>query len=79
MMAMKAAMMKAMALKALALLVGKALIVSKIALLLAIIIGLKKLLHQEKHVTYEVSALNAPNLPMLLSLLKSDDYHPFRF
>lgn len=56
MMMMKAGMMAAMAMKGLALLVGKALIVAKIALLLAVIIGLKKLFHQEKHVTYEVSS-----------------------
>lgn len=53
-MAMKAGMAGALALKGLALLVGKALVVAKLALLLAAIIGLKKLFHQEKHVTYEV-------------------------
>ncbi|KAK6621957.1 hypothetical protein RUM44_001764 [Polyplax serrata] len=56
MMMMKAGMMGALALKGLVLLVGKALIVAKIALLLAVIIGLKKLFHHEKHVTYEVVA-----------------------
>ncbi|EEB10241.1 conserved hypothetical protein [Pediculus humanus corporis] len=55
-MAMKAGMAGALALKGLALLVGKALVVAKLALLLAAIIGLKKLFHQEKHVTYEVVA-----------------------
>ncbi|KAK2579929.1 hypothetical protein KPH14_007609 [Odynerus spinipes] len=45
-----------LAFKALALLVGKALLLSKIALLLAGIIGLKKLFSQQKHVTYEVVA-----------------------
>lgn len=39
--------------KGLVLLVGKALIVSKVALILALIIGFKKLL-SKKHVTYEV-------------------------
>ncbi|KAJ8910871.1 hypothetical protein NQ315_000501 [Exocentrus adspersus] len=53
---MKAALLKALAFKALVFLVGKALLVSKLALVLAVIIGLKKLLHQEKHVTYEVVA-----------------------
>ncbi|XP_012255469.2 uncharacterized protein LOC105685694 [Athalia rosae] len=45
-----------LAFKGLALLVGKALLLSKIALLLAGIIGLKKLFSQQKHVTYEVVA-----------------------
>lgn len=58
---MTAAMLKmgfigSLAFKALALLVGKALLMSKIALLLAGIIGLKKLFSQQKHVTYEVVA-----------------------
>lgn len=51
---MKLGMLKALAFKALALLVGKALLLSKLALLLTAIIGLKKLLSQPKHVTYEV-------------------------
>ncbi|XP_033341633.2 uncharacterized protein LOC117229321 [Megalopta genalis] len=42
--------------KALAILVGKALLLSKVALLLAGIIGLKKLFSHQKHVTYEVVA-----------------------
>ncbi|XP_060528753.1 uncharacterized protein LOC132703483 [Cylas formicarius] len=53
---MKIGILKALAFKALVLLVGKALLVSKLALVLAVIIGLKKLLSQEKHVTYEVVA-----------------------
>ncbi|EFA09548.1 hypothetical protein TcasGA2_TC011658 [Tribolium castaneum] len=53
---MKIGLLKALAFKALVLLVGKALLVSKLALVLAAIIGLKKLLHHEKHVTYEVVA-----------------------
>ncbi|XP_050304992.1 uncharacterized protein LOC126742386 [Anthonomus grandis grandis] len=51
---MKIGLLKALAFKALVILVGKALLVSKLALVLAGIIGLKKLLSQEKHVTYEV-------------------------
>ncbi|CAH1406331.1 unnamed protein product [Nezara viridula] len=54
--AMKVGMMGILAFKALALLVGKALLVSKLAFLLAAIIGLKKLFSQQKHVTYEVVA-----------------------
>ncbi|KAB0794503.1 hypothetical protein PPYR_11342 [Photinus pyralis] len=54
--ALKIGLLKAIAFKALALLVGKALIVSKLALVLALIIGLKKLLSTEKYVTYEVVA-----------------------
>ncbi|XP_050437149.1 uncharacterized protein LOC126843582 [Adelges cooleyi] len=53
---MKLGMLKILAFKALALLVGKALLVSKLAFLLATIIGLKKLFSQQKHVTYEVVA-----------------------
>lgn len=45
-----------MALGAIALIAGKALLIGKIALVLSAIIGLKKLLSQEKHVTYEVVA-----------------------
>ncbi|KAF6209725.1 hypothetical protein GE061_015474 [Apolygus lucorum] len=54
--AMKLGMVGIIAFKALALLVGKALLVSKLAFLLAAIIGLKKLFSQQKHVTYEVVA-----------------------
>ncbi|KAK9501624.1 hypothetical protein O3M35_012317 [Rhynocoris fuscipes] len=54
--AMKIGMVGILAFKALALLVGKALLVSKLAFLLAAIIGLKKLFSQQKHVTYEVVA-----------------------
>nr|XP_022917860.1 uncharacterized protein LOC111427107 [Onthophagus taurus] len=54
--ALKIGLLKALAFKALALLVGKALLVSKLALVLALVIGLKKLFSQEKHVTYEVVA-----------------------
>ncbi|KAG5889029.1 hypothetical protein JTB14_009434 [Gonioctena quinquepunctata] len=53
---MKIGLLKALAFKALVLLVGKALLVSKLALVLAVVIGLKKLLNSEKHVTYEVVA-----------------------
>ncbi|KAG8300542.1 hypothetical protein J6590_073759 [Homalodisca vitripennis] len=53
---MKIGMMGVLAFKALALLVGKALLVSKLAFLLAAVIGLKKLFSQERHVTYEVVA-----------------------
>lgn len=55
-MMMKMGMLKVMAFKVLALLVGKALFVSKLAFLLATVIGLKKLFSQQKHVTYEVVA-----------------------
>ncbi|KAL0277522.1 UNVERIFIED_CONTAM: hypothetical protein PYX00_004773 [Menopon gallinae] len=56
-MVMKFGMLAAMAFKGLVLLVGKALLVSKIALLLAVVLGLKKLFSQhQKHVTYEVVA-----------------------
>lgn len=53
---MKVGMVGVLAFKALALLVGKALLVSKLAFLLAAVIGLKKLFSQERHVTYEVVA-----------------------
>ncbi|GAB1865656.1 Osiris 3 [Camponotus japonicus] len=53
---LKMGLIAGLAFKALALLVGKALLLSKIALLLAGIIGLKKLFSQGKHVTYEVVA-----------------------
>lgn len=53
---MKVGMVGILAFKALALLVGKALLVSKLAFLLAAVIGLKKLFSQERHVTYEVVA-----------------------
>lgn len=55
-MMMKMGMLKVLAFKVLALLVGKALLISKLAFLLATIIGLKKLFSQQKHVTYEVVA-----------------------
>ncbi|XP_075210973.1 osiris 3 [Lycorma delicatula] len=51
---MKIGMVGVIAFKALALLVGKALLISKLAFLLATVIGLKKLFSQQKHVTYEV-------------------------
>lgn len=54
--AVKMGMLGFLAMKGLILLVGKALILSKIAFLLAAIIGLKKLFSQSKHVTYEVVA-----------------------
>ncbi|XP_043267950.1 uncharacterized protein [Venturia canescens] len=53
---LKIGLIGGLAFKGLALLVGKALLLSKIALLLASIIGLKKLFSHEKHVTYEVVA-----------------------
>lgn len=55
-MMMKMGMLKVLAFKVLALLVGKALLLSKLAFLLATVIGLKKLFSQQKHVTYEVVA-----------------------
>ncbi|KAK3932301.1 Transmembrane protein 132E [Frankliniella fusca] len=54
--AVKIGMLGILAMKALVLLVGKALILSKIAFLLAVVIGLKKLFSQQRHVTYEVVA-----------------------
>ncbi|XP_045455508.1 uncharacterized protein LOC123665218 [Melitaea cinxia] len=56
-----AVMLKMMALMplaigAIALIAGKALLIGKLALVLSAIIGLKKLLSQQKHVTYEVVA-----------------------
>lgn len=51
---LKIGLIGGLAFKGLALLVGKALLLSKVALLLASIIGLKKLFSQQKHVTYEV-------------------------
>ncbi|XP_012522910.1 uncharacterized protein LOC105828893 [Monomorium pharaonis] len=58
---LKIGLIGGLAFKALALLVGKALLLSKIALLLASIIGLKKLFSQGKHVTYEVVAHHGPS------------------
>ncbi|XP_039277896.1 uncharacterized protein LOC111049496 [Nilaparvata lugens] len=54
MLKMKAAALLPLALGAIALIAGKALLIGKIALLLASIIGLKKLLSQQKTVTYEI-------------------------
>ncbi|KAG5671900.1 hypothetical protein PVAND_002069 [Polypedilum vanderplanki] len=54
--ALKAAALLPLVLGAIALIAGKALLIGKIALVLSAIIGLKKLLSQEKHVTYEVLA-----------------------
>jgi hypothetical protein len=56
MMALKAAALLPLMLGAIALIAGKALLIGKIALVLSAVIGLKKLLSQEKHVTYEVVA-----------------------
>lgn len=53
---LKAAALLPLVLGAIALIAGKALLVGKIALVLSAVIGLKKLLSQEKHVTYEVVA-----------------------
>lgn len=54
--ALKAAALLPLVLGAIALIAGKALLVGKLALVLSAIIGLKKLLSQQKHVTYEVVA-----------------------
>lgn len=54
--ALKAAALLPLLLGAIALIAGKALLVGKIALVLSAVIGLKKLLSHEKHVTYEVVA-----------------------
>ncbi|XP_067619145.1 uncharacterized protein Osi7 [Eurosta solidaginis] len=54
--ALKAAALLPLLLGAIALIAGKALLIGKIALVLSAVIGLKKLLSQEKHVTYEVVA-----------------------
>lgn len=56
MMALKAAVLLPLALGAIAVIAGKALLVGKIALVISAIIGLKKLLSGQKHVTYEVVA-----------------------
>lgn len=53
---LKAAALLPLLLGAIALIAGKALLIGKIALVLSAVIGLKKLLSQEKHVTYEVVA-----------------------
>lgn len=55
-MALKLMMMMPLAIGAIALIAGKALLIGKLALVLSAIIGLKKLLSQQKHVTYEVVA-----------------------
>lgn len=54
--ALKGAALLPLVLGAIALIAGKALLIGKIALVLSAVIGLKKLLSQEKHVTYEVVA-----------------------
>lgn len=54
--ALKAAALLPLMLGAIALIAGKALLIGKLALVLSAVIGLKKLLSQEKHVTYEVVA-----------------------
>lgn len=54
--AMKLMALLPLAIGATALIAGKALLFGKIALVLSAIIGLKKLLSQQKHVTYEVVA-----------------------
>ncbi|XP_043267131.1 uncharacterized protein [Venturia canescens] len=56
MIALKAAVLLPLALGAIAVIAGKALLVGKIALVISAIIGLKKLLSGQKHVTYEVVA-----------------------
>lgn len=56
-MAMKMMALMPLAIGAIALIAGKALLIGKLALVLSAIIGLKKLLgQQQKHVTYEVVA-----------------------
>lgn len=59
--ALKAAALVPLALGFIALIAGKALLVGKIALVISSIIGLKKLLSQQKHVTYEVVAHPQPH------------------
>lgn len=54
--ALKAAAILPLILGAIALIAGKALLIGKLALVLSAIIGLKKLLSGQKHVTYEVVA-----------------------
>ncbi|XP_059050558.1 uncharacterized protein LOC131845508 [Achroia grisella] len=54
--AMKMMALIPLAIGAIALIAGKALLIGKLALVLSAIIGLKKLLSQQKHVTYEVVA-----------------------
>lgn len=54
--AMKLMALMPLAIGAIALIAGKALLIGKLALVLSAIIGLKKLLSQQKHVTYEVVA-----------------------
>lgn len=54
--AMKMMALMPLAIGAIALIAGKALLIGKLALVLSAIIGLKKLLSQQKHVTYEVVA-----------------------
>lgn len=53
---LKMAALLPLAIGAIALIAGKALLIGKLALVLSAIIGLKKLLSQQKHVTYEVVA-----------------------
>ncbi|XP_037029203.1 uncharacterized protein LOC119069254 [Bradysia coprophila] len=53
---LKAAALLPLVLGAIALIAGKALLIGKIALVLSAVIGLKNLLKNEKHVTYEVVA-----------------------
>ncbi|XP_075986776.1 uncharacterized protein LOC142983674 [Anticarsia gemmatalis] len=54
--ALKMMALMPLAIGAIALIAGKALLIGKLALVLSAIIGLKKLLSQQKHVTYEVIA-----------------------
>ncbi|KAJ2940088.1 hypothetical protein O0L34_g14125 [Tuta absoluta] len=60
MITMKLMALMPIAIMVIALIAGKALLIGKIALVLSAIIGLKKLLSQQKHVTYEVVA-HAPS------------------
>lgn len=53
---MKLMALMPLAIGAIAMIAGKALLIGKLALVLSAIIGLKKLLSQQKHVTYEVVA-----------------------
>lgn len=54
--ALKMMALTPLAIGAIAMIAGKALLIGKLALVLSAIIGLKKLLSQQKHVTYEVVA-----------------------
>ncbi|CAB0030517.1 unnamed protein product [Trichogramma brassicae] len=73
-MAMKAAALLPLSLGFIALIAGKALLIGKIALVISTIIGLKKLLSTEKHVTYEV--VQHPHHSSSHSVSSHDDSGP---